>query len=195
MSPQATKEHIRLATIEAIEKHGIQNITTRVIAEEAGVNNAALHYYYGTKEQLLEVALSSTVEHWIEDTKEILSLEEPIQNRIRAMLNYLVDGVIRYPNLIRAHIQNPLMEGNADSPFMKMLSTWLGQVYLGLEADVPTEQKKIIRFAMQTAVSSILVAALMPQSNDIVLGIHLQDEEIRAEYIDYLVNIILPSSI
>ena len=57
MSPQSTKEKILHATIDAIVKNGIQNVTTRVIAQEAGVNNAALHYYFGTKEQLLEAFL------------------------------------------------------------------------------------------------------------------------------------------
>lgn len=191
MTPQATKEHIRLATIEAIEKHGIQNLTTRVIADEAGVNNAALHYYYGTKELLLEAALSITVNHWVEDTTEILAREEPVQERLRAVLEYLVDGVLRYPNLIRAHIHGPIMEGNPDSAFVRMLSTWLDEAYSGLEADVPPEQRKVIRIAMQTVFSSILVAALMPEATGFASANNLKDESFRAEYVDYLLNSVL----
>jgi TetR/AcrR family transcriptional regulator, regulator of cefoperazone and chloramphenicol sensitivity len=191
MSPKATKEQILLATIDAIEKHGIQNLTTRVIADEAGVNNAALHYYYGTKDQLLEAALSTTIVHWVEDTSEMLAADAPVQERLRAVLDYLVDGVIRYPNLIRAHIQGPIMEGNPDSAFVRMLSTWLDEAYTGLEADVTPEQRKVIRIAMQTVVSSILVTSLMPDATGFASAENLRDDTFRAEYIDYLLNSIL----
>lgn len=191
MTPQATKQQILLATIDAIEKNGIQNITTRVIAEEAGVNNAALHYYFGTKEQLVEAALTATVEHWVEDTSELLATEEPVQDRLQAVLTYLIEGVLRYPNLIRAHIQSPLMEGNTESPFMSMLSTWLDQAYSGIESDVGPDQRKVIRIAMQTAVSTILVAGLMPEASDFTAGINLHDENFRSEYIQYLINSII----
>ena len=107
------------------------------------------------------------------------------------MLNYLVDGVIRYPNLIRAHIQNPLMEGNAESPFVRMLSTWLDQVHEGLASDGTPQQGKLIRIALQTAISSILVAALMPESSNTAIGFNLKDVTFRSEYIEYLTNSIL----
>ena len=190
MRTQATKEKILLSAIEAIEKFGIQNLTTRTIAQEAGVNNAALHYYFGTKELLLEAALTATIDHWVADTVEILGSEASTQDRLRAILEYLVDGVIRYPNLIRAHIQGPLMEGDPDSPFMAMLSTWLDQAVLGLEDSLPPKQQQRLRIAIQSMVSSILVAGLMPQGPGLSEGINLQDEANRAAYIEFLTGTI-----
>ena len=101
MSEQPTKQHILESTIDAIEKHGLQNLTTRVIAQEAGVNNAALHYYFGTKERLLDEALSTTLNHMLEDTEEILTSDMHIRDRLIAVFTYLVEGVLRFPNLIR----------------------------------------------------------------------------------------------
>jgi len=191
MAQQATKEKILLATIDAIEKNGIHNITTRVIADEAGVNNAALHYYYGTKEQLVEAALLQTTEHWIEDTSEILSSDKPVRERIREMLVYLIDGVLRYPNLIRAHIQGPFMEGNPNSSFLRMLSNWLEQTANDLGAEITPEQEQVVHVAMQTAISSILIVGLVPASPDLKVGIHLKDDNTREVYTTYLVDSIL----
>ena len=51
------KEKIIIATLECIEKKGIQAITVRDIAEKAGINLASVNYYFGSKEALLEEAL------------------------------------------------------------------------------------------------------------------------------------------
>ena len=48
------REQIRIQILEAaaiaLTRGGYERITTRRIAEEAGVNIATLHYYFGTKE-------------------------------------------------------------------------------------------------------------------------------------------------
>jgi len=95
MSPKAAKEHILLSTIDAIEKVGLMNLTTRLIAEEAGVNNAALHYYFGTKEQLVDAALNQITYHMLGDIKTILESDESIEIRIRKMFDYILDSSIK----------------------------------------------------------------------------------------------------
>lgn len=48
-----TREQILDAARLVLVRDGYERITTRRIAEEAGVNIATLHYYFGTKEDLL----------------------------------------------------------------------------------------------------------------------------------------------
>ncbi|MBN1304663.1 MAG: TetR family transcriptional regulator [Anaerolineales bacterium] len=189
MNSKATRQYILEATITAIEKHGLQNLTTRAIAEEAGVNNAALHYYYGTKEQLLETALTQTLEHMLADTAEMLAGEGSIRERLYALFEYLVLGILRYPNLIRAHIQGPLMEGDQDSPFSRMIDNWLSRAYKELVADDASGQD--VRFALYAAISACLLAGLMPEAARKKDRIDLRDEKMRKRFIDYLVESIL----
>ncbi len=47
------KEAILDATFRCVSRHGIDGITLRSIAEEAKINPALLHYYFGYKENLL----------------------------------------------------------------------------------------------------------------------------------------------
>ncbi|MBN1264719.1 MAG: TetR/AcrR family transcriptional regulator [Anaerolineales bacterium] len=191
MSPQATKLRILMAAIEAIEKNGIQNITTRVIADEAGVNNAALHYYYGTKEQLLEQALEHTLQHWVEDTDEILAEKTPIQERLEALFDYVIGGVLRYPNLIRAHIQPPIMEGISFSPFLQLLKTWIDLATAGILEAIPDAREDLVRIAIQSAVAAVLVIGLLPEAEGLKTSQSLRDPDSRKVLVAYFVQSIL----
>ncbi len=51
--PRGTRRRILDATAALIAEIGWNEVTTRRIAERAGVNNALIHYYFGTKEALL----------------------------------------------------------------------------------------------------------------------------------------------
>ncbi|MFN2121724.1 MAG: ABC transporter ATP-binding protein, partial [Anaerolineales bacterium] len=76
---------------------------------------------YGLSDHVLQEriaeALALTLDHMMEDTDEILSRSEDIRSRLRALFEYLIDGILRFPNLIRAHLSGPLMEGERESPF------------------------------------------------------------------------------
>lgn len=191
MTREEAKQHIILSTINAIEKNGLANVTTRVIAEEAGVNNAALHYYFGTKENLIEETLAATLDHMMEDWFEMLSSGGGVRERLRNGFDYLIEGTLKYPNLIRAHLQGPLMEGRTDSPLVSLMSNWIDRTYTELEADLTDEQSRSVRIAMHAAISSILIATLIPNPPGLSSEIDLRDPSFRAQYIDYFVNSIL----
>lgn len=194
MAQQKTKIHILESTINAIEKHGVQNLTTRIIAQEAGVNNAALHYYYGTKERLIGEALEHTLSHMIEDTDEILSRDDDIETRLRALFEYLVDGVYRFPNLIRSHLSGPLMEGESDSPLYRMMDVWLERTCSELGRVMPQVHKDTLRISMYVALTAIIVAGFMSGPAGRPSSIDLEDEAVRARYIDFIVGSILHRS-
>ena len=58
---ERTREQILEAARTALVEVGFEHITTRCIAEVAGVNIATLHYYFGTKEALLAEAVQYTL--------------------------------------------------------------------------------------------------------------------------------------
>jgi AcrR family transcriptional regulator len=63
LEEQATvRDRIILATVNCIERDGLEAVTVRAIAKEAEVNTAAVNYYFGTKERLIQAALSRTLE-------------------------------------------------------------------------------------------------------------------------------------
>ncbi len=187
MPPRSTKEHILLATIEAIEKVGLTNLTTRAIAQEAGVNNAALHYYYGTKERLVEAALAQTLAHMLEDSDALLAVEEPIAERLLALLDYLAQGVVGWPNVIRAHLLGPVLEGQLASPFAGLMERWLDRTARAIQ---PEGDDGGVRVALHAAFSALLLAGLMPTPHGFTPA-DLRDPAARQEYLGCLVGMIL----
>ena len=63
------RQLILTAVVTCIEKFGLDKLTTRKIAEEAGTNIASINYYFRTKEALVNEALSMSINHMMEDVR------------------------------------------------------------------------------------------------------------------------------
>ena len=67
-----TRERLLEAAIDVFGKYGYDAATTRVIAREAGVNIAAIPYYYSSKENLYRAVISHIVDMVTEQIAETL---------------------------------------------------------------------------------------------------------------------------
>jgi AcrR family transcriptional regulator len=76
------------------------------VCERAGVARATFYHYFGSKDHVLGEVLV----HWGRDRMEELRQHPPAGRtpleRVVATLRWVMDGVLRDPNLIRAHIQS-----------------------------------------------------------------------------------------
>jgi AcrR family transcriptional regulator len=69
---------------------GHAGITTRRLAEEAGVNHGLVHYYFGSNENLLARALERFTERLIERQRALYESDEPFVDKWRTAMRYLV---------------------------------------------------------------------------------------------------------
>jgi AcrR family transcriptional regulator len=69
---------------------GHAGITTRKLAEEAGVNHGLVHYYFGSNENLLARTLERFTERLIERQRALYASDEPFVDRWRTAMRYLV---------------------------------------------------------------------------------------------------------
>jgi AcrR family transcriptional regulator len=75
---------------------GHAGITTRRLAEEAGVNHGLVHYYFGSNETLLVRALERFTERLIERQRELYSTDLPFVEKWRTAMRYLVSEDVTY---------------------------------------------------------------------------------------------------
>src|SRR5215210_2493600 len=68
---------------------GHAGITTRRLAEEAGVNHGLVHYYFGSNESLLVRALERFTERMIERQRELYAADAPFPEKWRTAMAYL----------------------------------------------------------------------------------------------------------
>jgi AcrR family transcriptional regulator len=75
---------------------GYSGITTRRLAEEAGLNHGLVHYYFGSIENLLVRALERFTERLIERQRAMYAADIPFNEKWRTAMRYLVSEDVTY---------------------------------------------------------------------------------------------------
>lgn len=78
---------------------GFLNATTQEIADEAGVNRALIHYYFRSREQMLEILLDETLREKKDRVRSILSSDLSFREKIAKYIDVVVDHGLKYPYL------------------------------------------------------------------------------------------------
>ena len=185
----STREKVIVAAIYCIEETGLQSLTIRSIAAKAGVNSAAISYYFGTKEKLVEEALNRTLEELKKMPEEILRAEGlDLKQRLQAFFTSLLDGLIRWPRIVKAHLQSPLLEGDYGTPFCDMFNSFLTDLLRRLEELPPGQREQNLRLLIIQSISAVLIPGLMPGLFQYFAGLDFADPEARRSYVEDLVN-------
>jgi len=75
---------------------GYAGITTRRLAEEAGINHGLVHYYFGSNENLMLRALERFTERLIERQRELYASDLPFIEKWRTAMRYLLSEDATY---------------------------------------------------------------------------------------------------
>jgi AcrR family transcriptional regulator len=75
---------------------GHSGITTRRLAEEAGLNHGLVHYYFGSIENVLVRTLERFTERLIERQRAMYAAGTPFIEKWRTAMRYLVEEDVRY---------------------------------------------------------------------------------------------------
>ena len=78
---------------------GHAGITTRRLAEEAGVNHGLVHYYFGSNEALLVRALERFTERLVARQRELYAADLPFLEKWRTAMRYLVSEDATYEKI------------------------------------------------------------------------------------------------
>jgi Transcriptional regulator len=156
-SSESAEEKITTAAIECLEKYGVQGATIRKIAEMAGMNSAAINYYFRSKEALIQHAMERTLENAF-DWKDIAMLPgKTAQEHCAAIFINLVEGGVNYPGITRAHFFDLLTYGNYDS----LVVTRMNGFVLHLAEDLKARGLKMPQQELETACMQITACVFM----------------------------------
>jgi AcrR family transcriptional regulator len=125
---------------------GYAGITTRRLAEEAGVNHGLVHYYFGSNENLLVRALERFTERLIDRQKEMYAAETPFVEKWRTAMRYLVSEDVTYEKIwlelqALAWNQPELRErlARVNAEWRAVLTEAFEQPHRELEIDMPLD--------------------------------------------------------
>jgi AcrR family transcriptional regulator len=78
---------------------GHAGLTTRRLAEEAGVNHGLVHYYFGSIENLLVRTLERFTERLVERQRELYAADLPFIEKWRTAMRYLISEDVTYEKI------------------------------------------------------------------------------------------------
>jgi AcrR family transcriptional regulator len=177
----SAKQKIVLATIECIEKEGINSVTIRSIGREAGVNSAAISYYFGSKEKLIEEAFDYIQKDLMMDFTNIINKDSDLKDIVEELLLYMLQGTIKYPNIARAVLYEPFINNNYNTVFITRINALCEELYNKINKH-HKEDKNKNKAAIVQLIASSLFLGVFPGAFQDFSGINLRDEKVLEEY-------------
>ncbi|MFI5592099.1 TetR/AcrR family transcriptional regulator [Amycolatopsis sp. NPDC051758] len=101
----ATREALLAAARTLLAEHGVEGTSTRDVAAAAGVNQALVYRYFGSKEKLFAEAAGRGLE-----AADSMTVETPLANLPRALLDRALDVGADHPS----HLSGLVTAANDD---------------------------------------------------------------------------------
>jgi AcrR family transcriptional regulator len=92
----AAEERLLDAAERLLVDVGYAGITTRRLAEQAGVNHGLVHYYFGSNENLLVRALERFTARLVARQRELYAADAPFIEKWRTAMRYLTSDDVTY---------------------------------------------------------------------------------------------------
>ena len=185
------EDKIILAAIDCIEKNGISGATNRQIALMAGVNSAAINYYFRSKEVLIHRCIEITLKNAFDLSEMPPMPEASAEERCIAILMSLVEGGFQYPGITRAHFFNLLAEGKDDALLLERINRFIDDLANDLHdrgCGLVLDELKLALVQMVSAIIMLILAPILFEQQN---GIDLHDPETRLTYVTRLVKKLL----
>lgn len=94
--PENTEYTILQAASKVFVKHGFEGATMQMIANEAGLNKALLHYYFRNKEKLFESVFEETFGKIVPPLMSMIMSEAPFLEKIKFFIAQYIDSIHKH---------------------------------------------------------------------------------------------------
>jgi len=186
---ELTKNKIILAAISCIERDGIQGLTTRNVAKEAGVNNASINYYFGTKENLIEAMFSHIKDHLFSDLEELFANKDlNVYSQLKVFFTFILRGISNYPNLIKAmfYSYNDTTAFNEETT--RVFDSYFHKLIERVEKEESKERAKIFKISLMQMFAAVIGLSLPGSIFKEYFNVNFNDPQVQQEYIDHLLK-------
>lgn len=138
--PENAEEKILKAARKVFSRHAFKAASTRMIAEEAGLDHPLIHYYFGSKEKLFEAVTARIYEEynqanrtWLEGLNKMLP-----KDGFPVYLDRLVNYTMKNPEALQIIFLNMSQAGSEDElPGFHYFRLHMGQVRQTIEDTIP----------------------------------------------------------
>jgi len=169
-----------------MERDGIEATGIRDIAREAGVNSAAINYYFRSKDNLIRLALERSLENAFDGTigelDRLRAEGVPMREALERVLDDYVHHLGEFPRLAYAHLRDALVNQQYDGDAIGRLNAFLQQLLERLAPEQGSARAAELRLLLVQAWQSLLLIGVLPRVFDPFLRLDFSDAEVRARY-------------
>ena len=188
MDEHSTRERIILSALACIEKEGLHSVTIRSVAREAGVNSAAINYYFGSKKKLIEAALQLAMKNAMANFEMFEEKGKSPFEIFREFFRHNFEGMVNYPEIVKARFYNPFTKKVYDRDILEWKNKFLDSMLINIKRFHPEIGDMNIKLIVMQTLSAMLFPAMFPGMFDDFTGIDLKNPEIQKVYIDFLLD-------
>ena len=165
-APADAADRIVAATLSCLERDGVEGLTVRAITMAAGVNVAAINYYFGSKDHLVALALERSLDAIVADPLDALErrLERGIDLRdalVHVLHDYVAAAVAR-PRATFAHLHGPIALQDYRRDAVVRLNALLERLFLRARPRLAARGDAAKRAVLSELWSTLLLASLAP---------------------------------
>lgn len=183
------EEKIIQATVDCIEEYGINSTTIRRIGNKAGMNSAAINYYFRSKDVLMNRVLQTTLDNafnW-DDFKYTESL--PLHEQLEEIFIFMSVKPMQFRNITQAHLYEIIEHGNYHTELTTKLNGFLEKVFGEVKRKKPELPDSEIRLALtQLAAATLPFFSTFSNLYNPFSGLDMRKEENRILYVKRLVE-------
>jgi len=185
----SVRDHILDRTIYLVGKKGTTDVTVREIAREAGVNVAAVNYYFSSKEQMF----AQLAQRFLTGFGEVMALLEvpdmSAEQRLRLWADEVMRNLANYPGILA--IMERSVTTKPDDPFGAAMRTAMQRAMRRLKATLAEliEDRDEARLAFKLTLLTSTMAGPFP--SHVGPGSHrqsLRKPTARARFLDLLLE-------
>jgi AcrR family transcriptional regulator len=191
------RERIVHAAMACLERDGIDGLTVRSIAREAGANVAAVNYYFGSKDALLdEMRTRQLATGFLEPLAELdMLLAIPDLPRGEALEQFFagfIADMSRYPRTVESYLHEGLVRQDYEGPAFKAFTTFLDGFMERTRDMLAPGAELAQRTSVAQLWSAILFLGMLPHATTPFLGTSAVGDEAVETYAQRLVGQFFP---
>jgi AcrR family transcriptional regulator len=178
------KEKIMLAAAQLMEESGgnPDTVTTRAIAEKAGVGIGLINYHFQTKENLIELCVQQIIGNVIYQFKpdgiEHLKGSELLSVVVKMVADFLTEN----PSVSRISILGDFKLPKSMDNTMKTVKGFCSSL---IECDLSEQEKNLLAFTITSVLQAMF---LRKEISKELFGFDFNNKSERDSFIDFLIK-------
>lgn len=183
-----SKERIILATLEIIKKQGMAGVSIRKIVNLAKVNVAAVNYYFGSKDNIINEVIQCLMEKINKNFSILNDYGLSAEERLIKFLNCFVDHIMNCPEAFKGSMSRMIKGEDLPTELIENMKVNYQKLRGVIEELSGEKNDEIVTMKMFQLLSSVIYPLVIGEYANRLGNLDFKKQEVREKYISLVIN-------